>query len=98
VQFAQGIRDNRAYAIKFFLDEGSFYAEAALYAAVFPHLTQWLSERATDAIARIIAQPGTDDVGESEAAQTMQAAGARFLPQVRPVSCSPGQTLSPCLL
>jgi hypothetical protein len=84
VQFAQGVHDSRAYAIKFFLDEESFYAEAALYVAVFPHLKQWLSRRATDALTRIAALPGCEVVGESEVANTMQAAASRFLPQVLP--------------
>jgi hypothetical protein len=82
VQFAHGVRDNRAYAVKFFLDEDSFYAEAALYVAVFPSLKLWLSQRATEALERITALPEGDAIGGSEAAQTMQAAGARFLPQV----------------
>jgi hypothetical protein len=88
VQFAQGVDDNRAYAIKFFLDEDSFYAEAALYVAVFPHLKQWLSRRAADALARINVLSEGDGERESKAAQTMQAAGARFLPQVRACSYS----------
>jgi hypothetical protein len=88
VQFAQGVDDNRAYAIKFFLDEDSFYAEAALYVAVFPHLKQWLSRRAADALARINVLSEGEREGESEAAQTMQAAGAHFLPQVHPCSYS----------
>jgi hypothetical protein len=86
VQFAQGVQDTRAYAVKFFLDEDSFYAEAALYVAVFPHLKQWLSKRAIDAVARITALPECDSNRENEAAQTMRAAGARFLPQVRAFS------------
>jgi hypothetical protein len=80
VQFAHGVRDNRAYAVKFFLDEDSFYAEAALYVAAFPNLKMWLSQRATEALEQITALPEGD---ANEAAQTMQAAGARFLPQVR---------------
>jgi hypothetical protein len=83
VQFAQSVRDNRPYAVKFFLDEDSFYAEAALYVAVFPRLKKWLSKRATEALARIAAPQGREGEGESEAAQIMQAAGARFLPQVQ---------------
>jgi hypothetical protein len=82
VQFARSVHDNRPYAIKFFLDEDSFYAEAALYVAVFPHLKKWLSKRATAALVRIAAPQGCQVEGESEAAKTMQAAGARFLPQV----------------
>jgi hypothetical protein len=82
VQFAQGVQDNRAYAVKFFLDEDSFYAEAAMYVAVFPHLRPWLSERAMEALAAITALPEDQCGGEREAAKTMQAAGARFLPQV----------------
>jgi hypothetical protein len=80
VQFAHGVRDNRAYAVKFFLDEDSFYAEAAMYVAAFPNLKMWLSQRATEALEQITALPEGD---ANEAAQTMQAAGARFLPQVR---------------
>jgi hypothetical protein len=83
VQFAQGVRDSRAYAVKFFLDEKNFYAEAALYVAVFPHLKKWLSKRATEALMRIEAPPGSESGGESETVRTMQAAGARFLPQVQ---------------
>jgi hypothetical protein len=82
VQFAQGVGDNRAYAIKFFLQEESFYAEAALYVAVFPHLKKWLSNRAAEALTQIEALPGSEGERKSEAAKTMQTAGARFLPQV----------------
>jgi hypothetical protein len=84
VQFAQSVLDNRPYAVKFFLDEESFYAEAALYVAVFPHLNKWLSQRATEALARFAAPLGREGEEESKAVDTMQAAGARFLPQVHP--------------
>jgi hypothetical protein len=83
VQFAQGVRDKRAYAIKFFLDEDSFYAEAALYIAVFPHLKKWLSSRATEALMRFSPPAGCEVDEETDASQTMRAAGARFLPQVQ---------------
>lgn len=89
VQFAQGTRDSRAYAVKFFLDEASFYAEAAMYVAVFPNLREWLSERAVDAMAHLAKESEiTSDKGDIKgqgggAEQAMQAAGARFLPQVR---------------
>jgi hypothetical protein len=82
VQFAQDVLNRRAYAIKFFLDEDSFYAEAALYVAVFPHLRKWLSKRATDALVKMTEQPGVERSGKFEVAQTMQAAASRFLPQV----------------
>jgi hypothetical protein len=88
VQFAQGVRDNRAYAVKFFLDDESFYAEAALYVAVFPNLKEWLSKRATEAMAQIAALPGGQAGAESDVVKTMQAAGARFLPQVQSPSSS----------
>jgi hypothetical protein len=92
VQFAQGLQDNRAYAIKFLLDENIFYTEAALYVAVFPHLKQWLSERAADALARITALSGDDGGRMSDDSPTMQAAVARFLPQVA-LSCTLFRTL-----
>jgi hypothetical protein len=82
VQFAQDMRDKRAFAIKFFLDEDSFYTEAALYVAVFPHLKKWLSKRATDVLAKMTERPGVEEDGKSEVTQTMQAAASRFLPQV----------------
>jgi hypothetical protein len=88
VQFAQGVQDYRAYVVKFFLDEDSFYAEAALYVAVFPSLRNWLSQRAIEALARITALPGSEGEKESEASRTMQAAGARFLQQVHGSSFS----------
>jgi hypothetical protein len=84
VQFAQSVRDNRPYAVKFFLDEDSFYAEAALYVAVFPHLQKKLSQRATEALTTIAAAPGREGEDESEAVEITQAAGARFLPKVHP--------------
>jgi hypothetical protein len=87
VQFAQGVQDNRAYAIKFFLDEDSFYAEASLYVAVFPFLKQWLSNRAIDAVAKINAFPECGGSRQHDAAQRMQAAGARFLPKVGTLTC-----------
>jgi hypothetical protein len=83
VQFAQSVRDNRPYAVKFFLDEDSFYAEAALYVAVFPHLKKWLSQGATEALARTAASSGCEVEEESDVVDTMQAAGASFLPQVQ---------------
>jgi hypothetical protein len=83
VQFAHSVRDNRPYAVKFFLDENSFYAEAALYLAVFPHLNKWLSQRATETLARIAASSGCEVEEKSNVVDTMQAAGARFLPQVQ---------------
>jgi hypothetical protein len=92
VQFAQGVHNYCAYAVKFFLDEYSFYAEAALYVVVFPSLRKWLSQRAIQALARIAALPGSEGEKESEASRTMQAAGARFLPQVH------GSTISASLL
>jgi hypothetical protein len=76
------MRDGRAYAIKFFLNEDSFYAEAAMYVAVFPHLIKWLSKRATDALAKMAEQSGVDGSGKPEVTQSLQAAAARFLPQV----------------
>jgi hypothetical protein len=95
VQFARSVRDNRPYAVKFFLDEDSFYAEAALYVAVFPHLKKWLSQRATEALASIAAPPGHESEEESEAMDTMQAAGARFLPQVHPRASTPSALFVP---
>ena len=86
VQFARGVSDGREYAVKFFLDEGSFHAEAALYAAVAPRLRTQLSARAAHAIACVAAPTaGTagGDGGASDAVRAVQAAGARFLPQVR---------------
>jgi hypothetical protein len=88
VQFAQSVRNNRPYAVKFFLDEDSFYAEAAMYVAVFPHLKKWLSQRAIEALARIAASPGFQGEEESVVVDTMQAAGARFLPQVQALASS----------
>lgn len=72
--------------MKFFLDCDSFYAEATLYVAAFPHLKEWLSERATKALAGILEPPESiteaGGHGVPDAAQSMQAAGPRFLPQV----------------
>jgi hypothetical protein len=58
-----------------------------MYVAVFPHLRPWLSERASEALAAITAVPEYEGEGETEAARTMQAAGARFLPQVYATLC-----------
>ena len=89
VQFAESIRDKRNYAIKFFLDEESFFAEAALYAAVFPNLKHNLSSAALAIIAqrsmhrmgdRVLQDDVRDDASDEVSA--MQSAGARFLPQV----------------
>ena len=89
VQFARGVGDGREYAVKFFLDEGSFHAEAALYAAVAPHLRAHLSARAAHAIARLAAPPvGTagafSTAGQEGRANVPQPAlaSARFLPKV----------------
>ena len=43
VQFAVDPRDGRDFAVKFFLDEEAFSAEAALYASCFPSLRTHLS-------------------------------------------------------
>lgn len=84
VQFAQGVEDGREYAVKFFLDDASFYAEAALYVAVFPHLKRWLSDRATQAMSRLRA-PGEHVEKAGQGVQSMHSAGSRFLPQVLPL-------------
>jgi hypothetical protein len=70
--------------VQFAQSEDSFYAEAALYVAVFPHLRKWLSQRAIDALQRFAATPGREGEEESMAVDTMKTAGARFLPQVHP--------------
>lgn len=96
VQFAEGIRDKRNYAIKFFFDEESFFAEAALYAAVFPNLKHNLSSTALAIIAqRSMHSVGDgaleDDVNDDvrDEVYAMQSAGARFLPQVQlNISCN----------
>jgi hypothetical protein len=58
-----------------------------MYVAVFPHLRPWLSERATEAMAVIAGLPEDEGGRETEASRTMQAAGARFLPQVYAFLC-----------
>jgi hypothetical protein len=89
VQFARGVRDGREYAVKFFLDIESFYAEAALYVAAFPHLKEWLSERATTAMAPLLPpeHAGRGAAAVAVEVQLERAAESRFLPQVRP-SCT----------
>jgi hypothetical protein len=89
VQFAQGERDNCNYAVKFFLDVDSFYAEAALYVACFPHLQESLSDRAAGAAAASSPLAGSEGSrgGSREGpvertSSKMSAAGVRFLPQV----------------
>jgi hypothetical protein len=58
-----------------------------MYVAVFPHLKQWLSKRATDTLVQMKSRPEYKGQKGSEGSQTMQAAGARFLPQVKASSC-----------
>ena len=96
VQFARRLNDGREYAVKFFLDRGAFYAEAALYAAYFPALRKLLTSDAGRASIHMHACDAPSIAGG--------IAGGRFLPHVEAVCDSAeaglvdprGRSLPPC--
>jgi len=77
VQFAEGVKDGRDYAIKFFLDRSAFIAEAALYAMCDPRIRSRVSPEVR---ARADAAAGQGMDGQE--AVPLSQVGARFLPRV----------------
>ena len=82
VQFARNPQSEREYAVKFFLDRGAFYAEAALYAAYFPTLRKQLETPPEGTPTNV---HGAFQEAASVPSTAGGIAGGRFLPHVEAV-------------
>lgn len=80
VQFARGRTDRADYAIKFFLDEAAFQAEAALYAAFPP--TDASNNATVTALECSQKQDSSQATGRPAAGTSQMLNAARFLPKV----------------